>query len=153
LDQNIEETNLTLQAFLNFRAYLKTSYKYWLMVGLTLASVIAVYVTQEIALQSFLRYSVGLLLVLVLPGYSLVKALFPAETLSIGKQSGLNRLLTMAFSIVFSIVVVSIVGLILDFTPWGVGVNSLTLSLSSLTVFFATIAMLRDYQATLKSFH
>ena len=140
------ETNLTPQASLNLRSFLKkNSNDYWITVVLTLVSVITVFIFQDAA-QSYLRYSMGLLLALCLPGYSLVRALFPPKTLQFEKQSSLDWLLTAAFSIVLSIVLVSVVGLVLDFSPWGLDLKSLTLSLSSLTFLFATVAMLRRYR-------
>ena len=134
-----------VQAPLTLRCHLRKSFEYRILLALTLASIITVYLFSDFE-PTFLRYSFGLLLVLCLPGYSLVRALFPSRTLTFENKSSLDSLLTVAFSIVFSIIIVSLVGLALDFTPWGLRLNSLTLSLSLLTIFFAIVAMLRTYK-------
>ena len=46
-----------------------------------------------------------------------------------------------------SIALVPIVGLILNYTPWGIRLTPITLSLLALTIVFATAAILREYQA------
>ena len=46
-----------------------------------------------------------------------------------------------------SLALVPIVGLILNYTPWGIRLTPITLSLLALTVVFATAAVLREYQA------
>ena len=46
-----------------------------------------------------------------------------------------------------SLALVSIVGLILNYTPWGISLTPIALSLLALTIVFATAAVLREYQA------
>jgi uncharacterized membrane protein len=46
-----------------------------------------------------------------------------------------------------SLALTPIVGLILNYTPWGIRLTQITLSLLALTVVFATAAVLREHQA------
>ena len=52
-----------------------------------------------------------------------------------------------ALSFGMSLALVPIVGLILNYTPWGIRLTPVILSLLALTVAFATAAILREYQA------
>jgi len=60
-----------------------------------------------------LRIAFGLIFVLFFPGYTLIAALFPRKT-SLG---GIERL---ALSFGLSIAVVPLLGLLLNYTPWGI---------------------------------
>ncbi len=60
-----------------------------------------------------LRIALGLILVLLLPGYTLVAALFPSGN----KLDWIERLV-LSFGL--SIAVVSLLGLVLNFSPWGI---------------------------------
>jgi len=53
----------------------------------------------------------------------------------------------IALSFGMSLTLVPLVGLILNYTPWGIRLTPITLSLLSLTIVFATTAVLREYQA------
>ena len=53
----------------------------------------------------------------------------------------------VALSLGMSLALVPIVGLILNYTPWGIRLTPIPLSLLALTIIFATAALLREYQA------
>ena len=83
-----------------------------------------------------LRAVVGFPLVLFLPGYSLVSALFP------GKDE-LDLLERIALSIGLSICVVVFVGLGLNYTPWGIRLGPVLLVLSVFTLIGTAVSALR----------
>jgi len=125
--------------------YLKTEKAswYWVTIVLIIASVIAVFAIPENAYPLvYLRYVLGIILVLWLPGYSLIKALFP--------EKELDNIERTALSIGMSLALVPITGLILNYTPWGIETTPVTLSLLTLTVIFATAAIIREHQTRLK---
>lgn len=86
-----------------------------------------------------LRAPIGLVLVLVLPGYSLVSALFP-------RRDGLNRTFRALLSIVSSLILALIVGLVLNFSPWGLKLGPIVASLALTTISFVFLAHLRRLQ-------
>jgi uncharacterized membrane protein len=45
-----------------------------------------------------------------------------------------------------SIALVPIIGLLLNYTPWGIRLTPIILSLLALTIVFATAAVIREYQ-------
>ena len=61
----------------------------------------------------YLRYVLGSLFVLYLPGYSLIEALYP-------RGEELEPLERLALSIGLSLALVPLVGLLLNYTPWGI---------------------------------
>jgi uncharacterized membrane protein len=67
--------------------------------------------------NSILRAVLGLPVLLFFPGYALLAALFP-------KRSALGSIEWMAFSLGVSIAVVSLIGVILNYTPWGITLRS-----------------------------
>ena len=82
------------------------------------------------------RTVLGLFLVLFLPGYSLIAALFPKQ----GDLDGVERL---ALSFGLSIAVTPLIGLLLNYTSYGIRLDPILLSLSSLTILLVVVAYLR----------
>lgn len=82
------------------------------------------------------RIVLGLLLVLFLPGYSLIAALFPGKD----DLDGIERI---ALSFAMSIVIVPLLGLALNYTPFGIQLVPILLVLSTFTVSLAVVAYVR----------
>jgi uncharacterized membrane protein len=85
---------------------------------------------------TFIRIALGLSLVLFLPGYALIAALFPAK-------SDLDGIERTALSFGMSIAIVPLIGLGLNYTPWGIRLLPILISLSVLTFFMCGFAYLR----------
>lgn len=99
-----------------------------------------------------LRIVVGLPFVLFLPGYALVAALFP-EAGSAGdadestgiRDRGIDGIERVALSFGLSIAVVPLIGLVLNFTPWGIRLAPVALSISGFTVICMAVAAQRRW--------
>jgi uncharacterized membrane protein len=63
----------------------------------------------------------------------------------------LDALARIALSVGMSMALVPIVGLILNYTPFGVTLTPITLSLLALTVAFAAAGIIRQQQVTIRS--
>ncbi len=85
---------------------------------------------------TFIRAVLGLPLVLFLPGYALIAALFPAK-------SDLDGIERTALSFGLSIAVVPLIGLGLNYTPWGIRLLPILISLSVFTLILCGLAHLR----------
>jgi len=117
----------------------KEAYWYWTTIVLTLATTLTVLTVPENAYSLvYTRYVLGSIFVLLLPGYSLIKALFPTKEL--------DNIERIALSIGMSLALVSINGLLLNYTPWGIRLTPIVLSLLSLTTIFSTAAIIREYK-------
>ncbi len=143
---NLQNKNPTQPTTLKSSEYLKSAYSYWIVLGLTIITVILVSGILNFALLDYARYFLGSVFVLGLPGYSLSKALWPNKFTRHGTYNGIDWPLRIAFSIVLSIALVSVIGLFLDYTPLGVHLNTLVASLSFLTIFLATVGLIREYK-------
>jgi len=86
--------------------------------------------------ESFIRPILGLLFILFLPGYSLIAALFP-------KMGDLDDIERAALSSGLSIAVAPLIGLGLNYTPFGIKLTSILISLSVFTISMLFIAFLR----------
>jgi len=115
------------------------AYWYWTVIALSLATTILVFTIPENAYPIvYARHILGSIFVLWLPGYSLIKALFPTKEI--------DNIERTALSIGISLALVPITGLLLNYTPWGIRLTPVTLSLLTLTTVFATVAIIREHQ-------
>jgi uncharacterized membrane protein len=130
-----------------FSAYLGNAARgYWILVGFATVCLVVVYSVPAESVLSVLRYFAGGFLALGLPGFSLVWVLWPEKASSISHPTGVDWVLQLALSIVLSIVVVSLVVGVLDFTPVGVSLGSVALSLWIFTFCFASFGVFRTYR-------
>jgi uncharacterized membrane protein len=86
--------------------------------------------------SNILRIILGLPFVLFFPGYALVAALFP-------KREGISGIERVALSLGVSIAIVPLIGLALNYTPWGIGLESLLYSIASFIFIFSIVAWVR----------
>jgi uncharacterized membrane protein len=86
-----------------------------------------------------LRWIIGSVFVLFIPGYVTVEALFP-------KGRELDSIERFALSVGLSLALVPLVGLLLNYTPWGIRLTPIVISLTILTVGLAVIALARQYR-------
>ena len=86
--------------------------------------------------QLFIRTILGLIMVLFLPGYALIAALF------IGKDD-LDAIERIALSFGLSIAVVPLLGLGLNYTPFGIRLVPIIITLSFFTISMLAIAFIR----------
>ena len=105
---------------------------------LLILAIISVYTSQISIFITFIRYMLGSLIMLFLPGYALVEALYP-------KEEDLSPLERLAFSIGLSLALVPLVGLILNYTPWGIKLDPILISLTILTLTFLAFSTYRKY--------
>jgi hypothetical protein len=126
-------------------AYLKTEQAiwYWATIATAIATVAAVFtIPENFYPWVYIRYALGTIFILWLPGYTFIKALFP--------EKELDSIERIALSIGMSLALVPIVGLLLNYTPFGIRLTPITLSLLALTLTFATAALIREHKAVPK---
>jgi len=100
----------------------------------TVLSAIAIYA--PLVNETPIRVILALPMVLFFPGYSLIAALFPGR----GEIDGLERL---ALSFGLSIAVVPLIGLVLNYTPFGIRLDPVVTSLVIFTLVMAVSAQVR----------
>lgn len=107
-----------------------------LVLGLALAMLAFIYV--PLLSHNLVRFSLGVILILFLPGYSFLAAIYP------GKED-LGHLERAVLSIGLSIILVPFVGFFLNYTTWGVTGNTILFFVMLLILFCLILAFLRRY--------
>jgi uncharacterized membrane protein len=100
----------------------------------TVATVLCIYL--PLVNGTFLRVIFGIPMVLFVPGYALIAALFPGTK----DLDGIER---AALSFGLSIAIVPLIGLVLNYTPWGIRLDPIVASLCIVTILLCIIAQYR----------
>jgi hypothetical protein len=87
----------------------------------------------------YMRYVLGSIFVLYLPGSMLIEALYP-------RREDLESLERLALSIGLSLAIVPLIGLLLNYTPWGIRLTPIVISLATFTETMAVLALVRKYR-------
>ena len=130
----------------SYAAYLKIQDEnawFYLVVLATLATFPAIYVLPSKYPTVILRWIVGSVFVLFLPGYVTVQALFPE-----GKE--LDNIERFALTVGLSLAITPLIGLLLNYTPWGIRLDPIVISLSIFTLGLAISGTFRRYRLALK---
>ena len=102
--------------------------------GWLLAAILSIYL--PVVNGTFLRVVFGLPVVLFIPGYALIAVLFPAAK----DIDGIERI-ALAFGL--SIAVAPLIGLALNYTPWGIRLDPIVTSLAIFTLCMCLAAQYR----------
>jgi len=124
----------------NYLASWEKSLWFYASIIASVSSVLAVYIIPPNSPLLVLRWVLGLLFVLFLPGYVAIQAIFPAVELY-----GFDRL---ALSVAVSIVLDMFSGLALNYTPWRIRLDPILLLLGTLTICLAILALTRQFEAS-----
>jgi uncharacterized membrane protein len=88
--------------------------------------------------EGILRIILGVIFLLIFPGYTVMAALFPGKT-------SVKNIERAVFTVILSLVLVSLAGLILNYTPWGIKLTPVYTAMSLVIVVASGIALLRRY--------
>ncbi|MCW4030141.1 MAG: DUF1616 domain-containing protein [Candidatus Bathyarchaeota archaeon] len=119
---------------------------FWVTILLSMVATIVAFIPSDFFLVVYLRYGLGILIISFLPGFACVKALHleRGENKS-SSETTLKRTEQVALSIAISLVIAPLVCLFLNYSPWGITLVPLMLSLLGLTVIFSVIALIIQY--------
>jgi len=112
---------------------------FWLLVSVTVLSTSSIYLLPQEPPFIYLRYAAGALSVLYLPGSALIEALYP-------KKDDLGPLERLALGIGLSLALVPLVGLVLNYTPWGIRLDPVFVSISLLTLGLGILGVYRKFE-------
>lgn len=127
----------------SFAGYMKTGAAawYWATVAVALVTAVVVFtIPENVYPWAYLRNVFGVVFILFLPGYAFVKAVFPVKVPIVVSSKELETIERIALSVGVSLAIVPMVGLILYYTPLGIGLTPIVLSLLALTLLLATTA-------------
>lgn len=118
---------------------------FYFSLGLSFGAGLVAYAIPSDSPLVVLRWIVGSVFVLFIPGYVAVAALFP-------KGRELDGIERFALSIGLSLALVPMIGLLLNFTPWGIRLLPIVISLVVLTMALATVGLFRQYRMSVERF-
>jgi len=118
---------------------------FWIIIILSGATTLTVFtITSDSSPLIYVRYVLGSIFVLLLPGFSLIKTLFPTKEI--------DNIERTALSIGMSLALVPLVGLLLNYTPWGIRLTPITLSLLALTTFLTITGLIREHSQKIEEY-
>ena len=123
-----------------FAGYLLSMYglSYWLLLVFMALQAYAILWMPQVYPLIYIRIVVAVVFILYVPGYTLIEALYP-------KAKELGRLERFGLSIGLSLALVPLVGLVLNYTPWGIRLEPSLISLSLLTAVLGLVAVYRKF--------
>jgi len=125
----------------SYRSYLKLfdeNVWFYLVLMTASATLLSIYMLPSIYPLVIIRWILGSIFVLFLPGYVTVQALFPE-----GKE--LDSIERVALTIGLSLALTPLIGLVLNYTPWGIRLNPIVTALTLFTIGLAMIGTVRRY--------
>jgi hypothetical protein len=119
---------------------------YWNTIAIATITAVTVFtILEDLYPIVYIRFALGIIFVLYLPGYAFIKALFLSEVPFKNSSENLGTIERAALSLGTSLAIAPIIGLILNPTPWEITLTTITLSLLALINIFATVAILREH--------
>jgi hypothetical protein len=117
----------------------KMSLWFWITIALSVVTILTIVTLPETGTVAYVRYFFGFVLVAFLPGYCLTETLFP-------KQTTLDAIERITFSIGLSFAVTALTGLLLSFTPFGLTLSTALPVLAAIVLVLAVVALIRKYK-------
>jgi uncharacterized membrane protein len=134
----LQEPSYKIDTVLDYLFTLTLSGWFWSTLAVTALALLSVTLIPDLFPLNTLRWVLGSIFVLYLPGYTLLQFLFP-------KRSEFDALERFALSIGVSLAIVPLIGLLLNYTPWGIRLAPITASLGIFTIATAVVAATRKY--------
>lgn len=132
----------------NLLSYMQSNQTLWYRLTVVVsifAMVFAFLISETFYPWSYIRNVLGLIFVLWLPGYTFIQFLFPVNAPKTETSTNLSRVDRIALSIIMSMALVALIGSVLNFTPWGINIVTIILSLLVFSLVSATAAIIREY--------
>jgi lysylphosphatidylglycerol synthetase-like protein (DUF2156 family) len=126
------------KSFFSFLLNLPWCWTFWFLLATTAVTLGSVYYLPSSIPWTYVRWIAGIVLLGFAPGLGLVRLLF-------GSRRELDEAETVSLSIGLSLVVSTLVGILLNFSPRGISLGSIVFAMATLVVFFACASAARDY--------
>jgi uncharacterized membrane protein len=118
---------------------------FYAAVSTALATTLAIYTLPATLPLVAVRWVLGAVFVLFIPGYVTVEALFP-------KGRELDEIERFALSVGLSLALVPLIGLLLNYTPWGIRLDPIVTALVAFTIVIAVLGVARRFRVAAERF-
>ena len=139
--EDIPPATKTIQEYL--RVWDRNLWFYGAVLTALLTTLIVYTLPEDLPLVA-VRYVFGSVFVLFVPGYVTVEALFPKRELD-----GIER---FALSVGLSLALVPLIGLLLNYSPWGIRLTPIIVSLVLFTLAVACVGVARRFRVAAEKF-
>jgi len=127
------------QSIMDYFSTITLSGWFWATMTVTVVAVLSIAFIPDSFPVNLVRWLLGSAFVLYLPGYTLIQALFP-------KKEDFSDLERFLLSVGASLAAASLVGLVVNYLPWGLRLTPITIALTVFVIFFALVAAARKYR-------
>lgn len=138
--EKIKFINIDDSPQMKLSEYLLSRHSYWYLstVILSIITILSIFIfPSNQSFYLYIRYILGSFFTMFLPGYCISKILYI--------DAEIEKLKLIVLSIGISISLSSIIGIILNYTPWGINLVPLMITYFILILFFSTIGIIREY--------
>jgi len=125
---------------INFKKYIFSTQSYWFWISeiILLLTIVSIFIIPENYIPlNYLRNLLGSITIVILPGFNLIKIIFPTTEID-----NIERIVLIIGG---SITLVPLIGLLLNFTELGLGTIPIIISILLLTIILSVIALYREY--------
>ncbi len=121
----------------------KQTARYWVTISLALLSLVGVFIPPNNAYLILARLALTFSFTFIIPGFSVIKAiLYPKIEKSSRSITTIVEIIALSF--IVNLLIIVIVAIVLNFSPWGIRLIPMTLSLLFITFIFSTIAVIKE---------
>lgn len=136
---SLEEPTQTKESFIQFLSP-RNSLWFWIIIITSVLSFVSILFIPETATPlSYVRYVFGFILAAFLPGYCLTETLFP-------KQTTLDLIERITFSIGLSFAITALAGLFLSFSSIGLTLTTTLPTLGTIVIALAVVDFIRKFR-------
>ena len=128
------------KSFIDFLRTWQENLRFYASLGVSFVTILIINFTPPELPLLVLRWALGSVFVFFIPGYVTLQGLYPGDR-------RIDRGERIALSVALSLVLVMLVGLLLNYTPWGIRLTPILISLTILTVGLAAMALTRRYRS------
>lgn len=134
----------------NLKGYLSGKETLWFSMAIILEVIAALLyfaISKSMYPLAYARIVLGLAFVLFLPGYALIRTLFPTKMTYVESPRALVNIERIALSFGASCVLVTVTSLLVYFSPFGLNMSIIFIGLLIITSIFLVTALYREYLA------
>ncbi|MGI0029789.1 MAG: DUF1616 domain-containing protein [Nitrososphaera sp.] len=131
-------------SFLSDLTHVGTNARFWVAVAASAAILIAIYVLPQGEPWVATRWIAGAIFLFVIPGYTITNLFIPRNRLSTIER--------VAISVGLSLATVVLIGIILSYSPVGVRIEPIVISIALFNVVIALLAAEKDYSMRERAF-
>lgn len=135
---DVEDSPPQVTSLIEYLGLWERNVWFYVSVAASLMTALVIYTVPSQLPLVVLRWILGSAFVLFIPGYVTVETLFP-------KGRELNGIERFALSVGLSLILVMLIGLLLNYTPWGIRLTPIVISLTIFTIGLALAALVRKF--------